>query len=297
MSKLTDKRNQAKPFDVNHQRRRDIAHLVVARHGKLANAALCIPYAIAAAWHCPTDSERRFLMVQWCRWVCAARSVERQIDAILAANPPRRIGADTLARHLAVSDAERTGLRIWTIGSFDMPKAKRIKRRKDNRRRAAQARRLANGGKLREEALSRTKPWEAFGIKRRAWEYRGKPDPAVAQIRSQTHCANSRPRESSTLPSGYEFAQLAPQCLDQEQVSHHKQHGPPNQKRLAVQEVFAATLPGQPRAEPDRARLAEETRSIRRRMTDAKHDQNQLTQMCQMKSAPAETAPKHRSNR
>ena len=62
----------------------------------------------------------------------APPSVEHQIDSILEANPARRIRADTLGRHLHVSDAERSLLRIWTIGSFDVPKAKRIKRRKKN---------------------------------------------------------------------------------------------------------------------------------------------------------------------
>jgi hypothetical protein len=135
ISTLPHDQTQAKrSFDINHQRRRDIARLVVHRHGRLANAALCIPYAIATAWHCPSDGERRFLMVQWCRWTCAPLSVEHQIDAILKANPARRISADTLARHLHVSDAERTALRIWTIGAYDAPKAKRIKRRKEKRR-------------------------------------------------------------------------------------------------------------------------------------------------------------------
>jgi hypothetical protein len=199
------RRKRKRPFDINHQRRRDIARLVVHRHGKLAKAALCIPYAVAAAWHCPSDSERRFLMVKWCRWCCAPPSVEREIDAILEANPARRIRADTLARHLYVSDAERTAVRIWTIGAYDMPRAERLKRRKENRRLAAKARRQDHDAKPREESYSRTKPWEAFGIKRRAWEYRGKPMPPepVAQIRGQ----------DASLPCGYEFAQSpSPVC-------------------------------------------------------------------------------------
>jgi hypothetical protein len=170
-----------RPFDINHQRRRDIARLVVHRHGRLAKAALCIPYAVAAAWHCPSDSERRFLMVKWCRWVCAPPSVERQINAILEANPARYVWSDTLARHLHVSDAERTALRIWTIGAYDVPKAVRIKRRKEKDRLAAQVRRRANGSKSHEQSFSRTKPWEAAGFRcRRTWERHGKP---VSQIR------------------------------------------------------------------------------------------------------------------
>jgi hypothetical protein len=188
-----------RPFDVNYQRRRDIARTVVARHGRLAKAALCIPYAIAAAWHCPSDSERRFLMVQWCRWCCAPLSVEHQIDAILEANPARRISADTLARHLHVSDAERTALRIWTIGSYDVPKAKRIKRRKEKRRLANKARRQARGATPREQSFSRTKPWLKDGIGERQWRRRRK---AMSEIRGH---------DASLLLPGHEFVS-APRC-------------------------------------------------------------------------------------
>ena len=132
------KAKAARSSDINYRRRRNIAHLVVERHGRLAKADRCIPYAAAAAWHCPAGSERRSLMVQWCQWTCAPPSVERQIDAILAANPPRRISADALARHLHVSDAERTALRIWSIGSYDVPRAARIQRRKEKKALAGQ---------------------------------------------------------------------------------------------------------------------------------------------------------------
>jgi len=162
-----------RPFDLNRQRRRDIARLVVHRHGRLAKAALCIPYAAAAAWHCPSDSERRLLMAQWCYWTCALPSIECNIDTILQDNPPRRMSADTLARHLHVSDAERTLLRVYTIGAYDVPKAARIKRRKEKRRLAAQARRRAKGTRSREqvhaEALAKAEQWKAKGVSRRTW--------------------------------------------------------------------------------------------------------------------------------
>jgi hypothetical protein len=194
-------------FDLNRQRRRDIARLVVHRHGKLARANLCMLYVAAAAWHCPSDSERRFLLVQWCGWVCAPPSVERQIDAILKANPARRMRADTLARHLSVNDTERTALRIWTIGANDMSKAERAKRRKDKHRLREQSRRQARGGNPREASFSRTKPWEAFGIKRRAWERRGKPTPPRRKfVRTPTTQIRAH---DTYLPSGHEFASLS----------------------------------------------------------------------------------------
>jgi hypothetical protein len=171
-----------RPLDLNRQRRKDIARLVVHRHGRLAKAALCLPYAMAAAWHCPRDGDRCAAMRQWCFWTCAPPSVERKIDAILEDNPPRRMRADTLARHLSVSDAERTVLRVYTIGAYDVPKAKRDARRKENHRLREQARRRANGAKPREQAFTRTKPWEDAGLRtRRTWERHGKP---VSQIRA-----------------------------------------------------------------------------------------------------------------
>src|SRR5262249_13253202 len=86
---------------------------------------------------------------------------------------------------LHVSDAERTALKIWTIGAYDVPKAERIKRRKEKRRLADKARRQARGGKSRELSASRTRPWEGFGISRSTWERRGKPLPQLTQIRGQ----------------------------------------------------------------------------------------------------------------
>src|SRR4029450_5775684 len=68
-----------------------------------------------------------------------------------------------------VSDAERTALRIFTIGAYDVPKAERIKRRKEKRRLADQARRQARGSKPHEQSISRTKPWAARGMSRATW--------------------------------------------------------------------------------------------------------------------------------
>ena len=102
--------------------------------------------------------------MQWFEQVCAPIPTRRQADDILDRVPPRHWSADALGKHLRVTDAERATLRCYTIGSYQTPKAERIRRRKENRRLAEQARRRANGGKPREQSYSRTKPWEAFGI-------------------------------------------------------------------------------------------------------------------------------------
>jgi hypothetical protein len=152
-------------------------------------------YIKVAAEHCPYGPNRRDALMQWFGLVCAPIPTRRQADDILDSISPDHWSADALGKFLRVTDAERATLCIYTIGSYQTPKAMRIKFRKEKHRLAAQARRRASGSKPREQSLSRTKPWEAFGIKRRAWERRGKPDPATAvttQIRAQDTIATLR---------------------------------------------------------------------------------------------------------
>jgi len=108
-----------------------------------------------------------------------------------------------------VSDAERTDLRIWTIGAYDVPKAERLKRRKENDRLDAKARRQARGAKPRELSASRTQPWEAFGISRSTWERRGKPLPQLTQIRRQHSSLIPSDEFSSSSTNGHALG-LAP---------------------------------------------------------------------------------------
>jgi hypothetical protein len=176
------KPKRKRPFPL-HQRRRDLARLVVRRHNRLPRD--CWTYIKVAAWHCPCGPNRRDALMHWFELVCAPVSIRRQVDDILERVPPRRISADALGKLLNVTEAERTALHIYTIGTPEVPKAVRTKRRKEKRRLAEQARRRANGSKPREQSFSRTKPWEAFRIKRRAWERRGKPTSATTQIRGQ----------------------------------------------------------------------------------------------------------------
>jgi hypothetical protein len=98
--------------------------------------------------------------------------------------------ADTLAKFLNVTYAERAEHGLRTIGACDMPKKERTKLRRERYRererelgRLRQAkRRQANGAKPQAESASRTKPWLAFGISRSTWERRGKPPPEWAGI-------------------------------------------------------------------------------------------------------------------
>jgi hypothetical protein len=182
------KGRKPKPFPLA-LRRTHLAYLVVGKHKKLPRDGSGWTYVKVAAEHCPNGPDRRDMLLSWLQSVCALPSVLCQVDAILDRVPPRRWNADKLAWHLRVSDFERSLHRIWTIGAYDVPKAMRIKRRKENARRAAEARRRDNDVRSREQylagCLSQTRPWEAFGIKRRAWERRGKPIPPTTQVRTQ----------------------------------------------------------------------------------------------------------------
>jgi hypothetical protein len=81
---------------------------------------------------------------------------------------PRRWRADTLGNRLGLREAERRRLRIVTIGSIEVTKAERLKRRRERGRGRDEARRRSKGAKPRREyeanSISRAKPWERLGI-------------------------------------------------------------------------------------------------------------------------------------
>jgi hypothetical protein len=81
-------------------------------------------------------------IVDWARaWAPWMPSAEAERLAERVAAEPRKWTADTLAWRLRLSWAERTDLRITTIGAFDMSKAEREVERKRRRREAERARR------------------------------------------------------------------------------------------------------------------------------------------------------------
>ncbi len=102
---------------------------------------------------------------------------------------PRRWTADVLAWRLRLTMAERRYLGITTIGVFGMSKADRAKEALVRRREKETADRRAAGVRPRAEyeaqSASQTKPWERFGISRRTWERRGKPQPECTNTVSQ----------------------------------------------------------------------------------------------------------------
>jgi hypothetical protein len=175
------------PFDFARRRLNEIARVVMGRHGRLPDTYDRTIYLEAAAWHLnPRDGDQHFALENWCRRVGATLPTE-QINRIVEDHKPRKVRADRIAKVLKVTDAERTALRLTTIGACDVSKAERLRRRKERHRAIQQARRRARGVIPREQylaqSLSRMKPWEALGISRRTWERRGRP--TLTQVRAQ----------------------------------------------------------------------------------------------------------------
>jgi hypothetical protein len=104
-----------------------------------------------APWMSPRDHERLISEVEEC---------------------PLKWTADKLAWKLRLTQAEREGLGITTIGAIDLPKAERVKRRAIAKRERMRAIRKTKGAMSRAEyrqAVRSAKPWEAQGLSRATW--------------------------------------------------------------------------------------------------------------------------------
>jgi hypothetical protein len=129
----------------------------------------------------PTPQELDERLQLWCDARAPEVSAKLRRDAVAEAwVHPRIDNADECARKMRVSYAERTGLRVTTIGAYDADKRERARRYKERKRerdrRRAGAKRAASGAVTRKEylagSLSRTRPWGEQGISRRTWERR-----------------------------------------------------------------------------------------------------------------------------
>ncbi len=114
-------------------------------------------------------------MVAWlaarCPWM-AAEEAAQTIDRVLAS--PRRFKADTLAAKLNLIAADRARWGITTIGAVDLPKEKRLARRRARDRERKEHKRRTAGARPRAEYLAsiksaEPKPWQAAGMSRAAW--------------------------------------------------------------------------------------------------------------------------------
>lgn len=184
----------------NHARGRmnEIEKIIRARHGAIVpetDDAFIYAEALAAVLF-PEFGEDFVVMVEgfmrkWYPW-----ATQHQIEHVIFERTQRRfkdISADALGHMLHLTDAERTSLRIRTIGACDITAAQRKRRqklvRRDRDRMAKQVARRAAGAVPRDEylanSLTSSKPWEAFHCSRRTWERKGKPTmPKTADLPS-----------------------------------------------------------------------------------------------------------------
>jgi hypothetical protein len=119
----------------------------------------------------PEQHIRRWCSL-WAPWMPA--NVLKCLVAKVIANP-KRWSADGLAKQLGLTFADRMKLGIRTIGSIDVSKAERDKRRavlkRERDRRYQRRKRVAKS--LPASSLTRSKPWLGQGISRATW-YRRK---------------------------------------------------------------------------------------------------------------------------
>lgn len=154
---------------------------------------LVAAHHIAQAYGNPTEHIPAWVR-EWAPWLsdsaCAA------LVAKVEANPLKWT-ADKLAWRVRLTDAERTALKITTIGAIDCGKVARQERRHRRNNEAKTARRREGGAvdrsKYEDASASRERPWEALGMSRATWYRRGKPAAApetVRQVRVQQKKSN-----------------------------------------------------------------------------------------------------------
>jgi hypothetical protein len=165
------------------KRLREIESIIRHRHGFVPDTDDAEQYVYLAAQHLYEQAGDKLheSLTLWCdRWTPHFPPVEIERIARRVIADPRRFKADTLGKLLALTDEERTNLKITTIGAKDLSKARRATRRatkkRERDRKTAEARRRARGAIPREQylasALTATRPWEADNVKRRTWERR-----------------------------------------------------------------------------------------------------------------------------
>lgn len=185
----SEKKRRGRASVVMKRRIRELERLFAARYRGPSlpdddagrDDLLVAAHHIAAIYRNPAEHIPAWVSL-WAPWLsdadCAA------LVKKVAANPLKWT-ADKLAWRLGLTDAERTALRITTIGAIDCGKAARAKRRR-RRNNAAKTARRRDGGAVNRAAYegasaARAKPWEASGVSRRTW-YRRKKAEAAQQL-------------------------------------------------------------------------------------------------------------------
>jgi hypothetical protein len=174
-------------------RLRELESLYAFRYGAMhlpqGDEAAALEYLEIAAQHIAhLHGEVEKHIIAWARcwapWVPADQA-ERLAKRVAA--KPRKWRADSMARELNVTKAERDALGLTTIGAVDFTKRQRTKAAKDRRSQRDRTRReraAADAGRVLRARPGRphrttTPPWELAGMTRSTWYRHGKPSGTI----------------------------------------------------------------------------------------------------------------------
>lgn len=177
------KRNGA-PFSIAKRRITELTRLYADRYGPtlpdddagLDDARIIVRHML----HAGDPHRAHRWLIEHTPWMPAP---EREMVIRNAGSRAKLPKADTLARRLGLTFADRQRLNITTIGAIDADAEARkwLRRERDRQRKAA--RRRARGARPRHEyegnSVSRLKPWLTLGISRATWYRRTKTAPPV----------------------------------------------------------------------------------------------------------------------
>lgn len=180
------RRSRSKP-QMASLRVRDLNRLFSARYGHTLpdddagrDDAMVMAHHLACLSGNPAERVTNWLELR-CPWFTIGET-KALIAEVLT--HPIRWRADKLAWRMRLTAADRSTLRITTIGAIDASKDERTAQRKERNRKAQQSRRRARGVKVRAEyearAISRAKPWISLKMSRAAWYRAGKPSPETS---------------------------------------------------------------------------------------------------------------------
>lgn len=167
-------------FSLEVLRLREIEKVIRSRHGRgvpdpydTDDIDTCLAYVLAVAFT-PRVQDVETWCEMWAPWISQA-----EIDLMKqkAARRKHMLPADSVAKLMNVTLAERTRLKLKTIGACDVCEEQRkkialeLKREQDRARQ--EHKRMLEGRVSRAEyeasSVSQAKPWEAEGVSRRTW--------------------------------------------------------------------------------------------------------------------------------
>ena len=208
-----DGRRRGKPRDAYHRianiRMRELERLFEDRHGDTLPDDRRGRDCLIVAFHhiipiaeFPDPAIKQWASA-WAPWI-GPDELETIIEGVF--EKPQRWAADRLAWWLRLTDADRTRLRITTIGSIDVGKAARIARRKKRNKEAKAAKRHALGAQPRKASLARTQPWKKLGMSRAKWFRKGKPTPPARRHNETVETVSGTADEDILLEPSVEVA-------------------------------------------------------------------------------------------